>query len=292
VGLLTIGFGVLKAGALAGVAMYVVGHGLVKAALFLVAGLLLHRYGSVDELELHSRGRQLRATSVVFLLAGLGLASMPGFLTFRGETAIIDGAEHIGQGWVHAVFFFSAMLTAGAVLRIWGRVFRGWGKGQGAESDGAKKIKEGRETSGGSHRIPAVMFAPAATLVLLAIAIGLTPGVTRAARTAATVMQDRAGYQARVLEQAWIPVRPAPPEHTPMGKGLAWSFGATAAALALGFGSLSRRWPSKHVLTRPIRIAIRGLRLVHSGHVGDYVAFITFGVAAFGAVLIALVHLR
>ena len=292
VGLLTIGFGVLKAGALAGVAMYVVGHGLVKAALFLLAGLLLHRFGSVDELELHSRGRKLRATSVVFLLAGLGLASMPGFLTFRGETAILDGAEHIGQGWLHAVFFFSAVLTAGAVIRVWGRVFRGWGKKQSAESDGASNIKEGRETSGPSHRIPAVMFVPAATLVLLAIAIGLTPGVTRATRTAAMIMQDRAAYQARVLEHAWIPIPSAPQERTPIGKGLAWSFAATVGALALGLGSLSRHWPAKHVLTRPIRIAIRGLRTIHSGHVGDYVAFITFGVAAFGAVLAALLHLR
>ncbi|HSB76179.1 MAG TPA: proton-conducting transporter membrane subunit, partial [Terriglobales bacterium] len=86
VGLLTMGFGVLKAGALAGVALYVVGHGLVKAGLFLVAGILLHRFGSVDELELHGRARQMRATGLVFLVAGLGLASMPGFATFRGES--------------------------------------------------------------------------------------------------------------------------------------------------------------------------------------------------------------
>ncbi|HKW24762.1 MAG TPA: proton-conducting transporter membrane subunit [Terriglobales bacterium] len=292
VGLLTIGFGVLKAGALAGVALYVVGHGLVKAALFLVAGLLLHRFSSVDELELHGRARNLRATGIVFFAAALGLASMPGFATFRGESGIIDAAGSIGQGWVRAIFFFSGVLTAGAVLRVWGRVFRGMGKGEEAETAGAKKIKEGRETTQPSYGIPAVMFAPAAALVLLAIAIGLAPGIKNAARTAASVMQGRAGYQARVLEHAWVPVVPAQEENTPMGKGLAWSFATTAAGLFLAFLSLSSYWPRKHMLTRPVAVAVRGLRSIHSGHVGDYVAFLTFGVAAFGVVLAALVHLH
>jgi multicomponent Na+:H+ antiporter subunit D len=292
VGLLTIGFGVLKVGALAGVTLYVLGHGLVKAALFLVAGLLLHRFGSVDELELHGQARDLRATGAMFFAAALGLAAMPGFATFRGESGIIDAAGSIGQGWVRAIFFVSGVLTAGAVLRVWGRVFRGMGKGEEAETAGAKKIKEGRETSGSSHGIPAVMFAPACVLVLLAIALGLAPRIKNAARTAAMVMQDRAGYQARVLEHAWIPVAPAQEEHTPMGRGLAWSFGTTAAALFLGFFSLSRYWPSKHVLTRPVSVVVRGLRSVHSGHIGDYITFLTFGVAAFGVVLAALVHLH
>jgi multicomponent Na+:H+ antiporter subunit D len=290
VGLLTIGFGVLKAGALAGVTLYVLGHGLVKAALFLVAGLLLHRFGSVDELELHGRARDLRATGAVFFVAALGLAAMPGFATFRGESGIIDAAGSIGQGWVCAIFFISGVLTAGAVLRVWGRVFRGMGKGEEAETAGAKKINEGRETTQPSHGIPAVMFAPAFVLVLLAIALGMTPGIKHAARTAAMVMQDRASYQARVLEHAWIPVAPAQEEHTPMGKGLAWSFATTAAALLVAFLSLSRYWPSKHALTRPVAITVRGLRSIHSGHIGDYVAFLTFGVAAFGVVLAALVH--
>ena len=290
VGLLTIGFGVLKAGALAGVAVYAVGHGLVKAALFLVAGLLLHRFSSVDELELRGQARNLRATGIVFFVAALGLASMPGFATFRGESGIIDAAGGIGQGWVRAIFFVSGVLTAGAVLRVWGRVFRGMGKGEEAETAGARKIKEDRETTQVSHGIPATMFVPALALVLLAIVVGLAPGLTRAARTAAVVMQDRTGYQARVLEHAWIPVAPAHEEPAPKSESLAWSFATTAAALLLAFLSLSRYWPGRHILARPVALAVRGLRLVHSGHIGDYIAFLTFGAAAFGLVLAALVR--
>ena len=37
--------------ALAGVAVYVVGHGLTKAALFMCAGVLLHRFATIDEYD-------------------------------------------------------------------------------------------------------------------------------------------------------------------------------------------------------------------------------------------------
>jgi len=55
-------------------AVYVAGHGLVKAALFLCTGIILHRLGSVNETWLHGRGRHLRVTGVVFTLADPGMA--------------------------------------------------------------------------------------------------------------------------------------------------------------------------------------------------------------------------
>jgi multicomponent Na+:H+ antiporter subunit D len=285
VGLITIGFGLLKAGALAGMAVYAVGHGLVKSALFLVSGILLHRFGSVDELQLHGRGRDLRATGIVFFVAALGLASMPGFATFNGESGILDAAERMGHDWPRAIFFISGMLTAGAVLRVWGRVFHGMGKGKDAEKAGAKEIKDKPETDQRSRSIPAVMFAPAVMVVLIAIATGITPGVGHAARTAAVAVEDRAAYQSSVLENAAVPLRSANEEHTPLAEELAWSFATTAGAIGFAFFSLSRYWPSRHPLSHPIALGIRGLRAIHSGHVGDYVAFLTFGVAVYGLVL-------
>ena len=81
-------------------AVYVVGHGLVKAALFLCVGIVLHRLGSVNETWLHGRGRQLRATGVVFTLAALGLADLPPFATFLGKGWIDDSAGAHGLPWV------------------------------------------------------------------------------------------------------------------------------------------------------------------------------------------------
>jgi multisubunit Na+/H+ antiporter MnhC subunit len=77
---------------LAGAAVYVAGHGLVKAALFLCTGIVLHRLGSVNETWLHGRGRHLRVTRVVFTAAGLGLADLPPFGTFLGKGYIDTSA--------------------------------------------------------------------------------------------------------------------------------------------------------------------------------------------------------
>ncbi len=57
VGMFVCGVGLLGAKALAGVAVFIVGHGLTKAALFMICGILLHRFRTVDEYDLHGRGR-------------------------------------------------------------------------------------------------------------------------------------------------------------------------------------------------------------------------------------------
>jgi multicomponent Na+:H+ antiporter subunit D len=102
---------------LAGAAVYVVGHGLVKAALFLCIGIVLHRLGSVNETWLHGRGRHLRATGVVFTLAALGLTDLPPFATFLGKGYIDDSAWAHGLPWVMGVFIACSILAGGAVLR-------------------------------------------------------------------------------------------------------------------------------------------------------------------------------
>jgi hypothetical protein len=77
-GMFLTGIALLTPLGLAGAAIYVAGHALVKAALFLCVGIVLHRLGSVNETWLHGRGRQLRATGLVFTLAALGLADWRG----------------------------------------------------------------------------------------------------------------------------------------------------------------------------------------------------------------------
>ena len=56
-GLFLAGFALLTPLGLAGAAIYVAAHGLLKGALFLCVGIVLHRLGSVNETWLHGRGR-------------------------------------------------------------------------------------------------------------------------------------------------------------------------------------------------------------------------------------------
>ena len=91
-GMFLCGVGLLTPLGLAGAALYVAGHALIKAALFLCTGIVLHRLGSVNESWLHGRGRRLPATGVVFTLAALGLADLPPFATFLGKGWIEDSS--------------------------------------------------------------------------------------------------------------------------------------------------------------------------------------------------------
>jgi multicomponent Na+:H+ antiporter subunit D len=290
VGLLVIAFALLTPDALAGGALYTLGHGMAKAALFIVAGILLHRFGSVDEYRLHGRGRDLRWTSLVFFAGGLALAGMPPFGTFMGEHGIEHAAELAHHSWISIVFFFAGMVTAAAVFRVTGRVFFGWGARRDEATAGAQHISEQRETKAVGHGIPAVMFVPAAVLVLLALGVGVWPHIEQHSRVAAFTMADRAGYQARVLDGMKLPDAQPESEPTPMAASLARSFGATAAALALAFLTLSPWYPRKNKRYTPLQTSMQFLRDFHTGHVGDYVAFLTFGVAAFGVVLGLLIQ--
>ena len=52
----------------------VVGHGLTKGALFMCAGVLLHRFATIDEYDLHGRGRAIPVVGVMMAVGALLLA--------------------------------------------------------------------------------------------------------------------------------------------------------------------------------------------------------------------------
>ncbi|MFD5759956.1 proton-conducting transporter membrane subunit [Streptomyces sp. NPDC127044] len=75
--LIGIGIGSLSPEADDGVALYILGHAGVKTALFACTGVLLDRYGSVDEHALHRRARRLRGVAVLYVVGALSLAGLP-----------------------------------------------------------------------------------------------------------------------------------------------------------------------------------------------------------------------
>src|SRR4051812_43691980 len=127
VGLFLVGIGLLDAGGIAGVAVWVVGDGLVKAALFACVGLLNDRFATVEEGELHGRGRELGWVGVLFCVGALAVASLPPFGPFLGKTLVEDAALKAGYGWLPAVMVVVSALTGGALLRVGLRVFFGVG---------------------------------------------------------------------------------------------------------------------------------------------------------------------
>ena len=194
------GIGFLTAHGVAGVAAYVIGHGFTKGALFMLVGILLHRFGTVDEFDLHGRGRELRPAGVLFGIGGLVLSALPGVTAFFGKSMLDGGAIDSGYPWLPAVFVISSILTGGAVLRAAGRVFLGWGASQRREDVQLRQPPEQDEERIERDVTPPLMLIVPGALLLGAIVIGLIPGPVPAIEQAAGHFTDHASYATWVLQ--------------------------------------------------------------------------------------------
>jgi multicomponent Na+:H+ antiporter subunit D len=288
-GMFLTGISLLTPLGLAGAAVYVIGHALVKAALFLCTGIMLHRLGSINESRLHGRGRHLKVTGAVFTLAGLGLADLPPFATFLGKGWIEASGDVHGVTWIIAVLMISTILAGGAVLRVAGGVFYGLGDPPGEGEQMAKQAdEETSETDEAKQRTPATMSVPPLILVCGAIVIGLIAQLGPVVQKFAIRFEDQAAYIAAALPGAHFRATPvAPPE--PTGVTLAdvlTAVGSTAGALLLAFLALYwRRLPLLRRGHEPGAGLTAPIMRFQSGIVNDYVTWIVFGLACLGAVL-------
>jgi multicomponent Na+:H+ antiporter subunit D len=294
-GMFLTGIAVLTPLGLAGTAVYVIGHGLVKAALFLCTGVILHRLGSVNETWLHGRARHLRVTGVVFTLAGLGLADLPPFATFLGQGYIGESAWAYGLQWVMPVFIACTILAGAAALRVAGGVFYGLGDAPSEDPRMAEMAaEETSETDTGKQRTPLTMIIPPAVLVVAAIAIGVIPQLGQVVQAAAIRFEDQAGYNATVLAGAHIAHPAALAAAGPVGITLSdvlAGLGSTIGALVLAFLALYwRRLPLLRRGYEPGAGLTRPIRQFQSGVVNDYVTWTVFGLACLGGVFALVIR--
>jgi multicomponent Na+:H+ antiporter subunit D len=192
------------------------------------------------------------------------------------------------------VFVLASILTAGAVLRVGARVFLGWGaaapRGASDVEDSAAREHEDETLTGCDHT-PAPMIVVPAILLAAAAALGAVPGVVPSIERAAAEFVNHGAYLAWVLRgSSFSQARVA---STRLAAGdFVWAALTMLGALGVGalglFGrNLYDRVPGA-VLERS-RGALRGLRDLQSGHVGDYVAWWTAAASLLGGVcLLAL----
>jgi multicomponent Na+:H+ antiporter subunit D len=290
-GLFLIGFAMLDARALAGTALFILAHAFLKGALFMCAGVLLHRWGSVDIGTLTNRGRAEPVVGFLFVVAGIGLIGLPPFGTFLGKELIEESASRLHYGWVVIVFVAASALSAAAGLRAAARVFLDWEPGPARPPE--LSTDEHYETMEARTRTPLVMLLPIVVLIVLGMGLGLAPGLTRGIEDAAARFTDSATYAAVVIDGASLPSA-APPESVgvsagPVAAGLITMLVAIGVALVL----VERRRLPANLVTgiRSVGQPVLGpLRSLHSGHIGDYIAWLTVGVAAFGGILAAAIH--
>lgn len=285
-GLFAIGASTLDADGLGGAAMYIAGHAGVKGALFLAAGIVLNRYRSVSESRLHGAARDIPVVGGLWLLAGLALAGLPPFGTWIGKSLVEEAAGAAGAHWVLPLAVITSGITGAAVLRAGARVFFGWGEPAveeaGAEQEGADQETETEEDVPG--RLPVSMLAPPVVLLLGSLAVGVVPSFREAAIRAGHGFASHEGYIAAVLQGDASPLELAAPVPGPTLVGLLAGLAGVLVAVALAAVSLRVvRAPLRS--TPLLRAPMAGLRRLHSGHLGDYTAWLVLGSAALIGVL-------
>jgi multicomponent Na+:H+ antiporter subunit D len=287
-GLMLAGFALLSPKALAGFLIYVLSHGVIKGGLFLATGIVLHRLHRIGEKHLHGRGREIWPVSVLFLLGAWGLAGAPPFGTLLGESMISDAGITLHQSWLPYLFMFVEVLTAAAVFRITFRIFFGWG--EPAPSDEASEVEERPETRERHHHVPVVMVVPTTALILLAIALFAMPPLRNLAEADARLFTDQPAYSAAVLDNSQAPPPVLPPSEK-LTSSVVRSGIAAVLALLLALGSVFRERIGRALqLARVLEHGNQSLRQAHSGHPGDYVAWLTLGTAAMGGLFVWLLR--
>jgi len=283
-GIMASAVGLVSRKALAGMFLYILGHGLVKGALFCCAGILLHRHGNVDEIDLRGRGRGLKSCAILFFLAAAGLAGLPPFATFPAKALMDEGAKQAACHWFPLVAAVATALTTAAVLRAGIRIFFGWGGRDGlTETARVSGTTERRETHDDKGKTPLSMLLATALLVAAAAVAGSFPAVSQGVDAAVSLYAEPAAAQRVVLDGATAPVSPGEPAQVD-GKVVGVAVATAAAALILAAGLLEVPG-KKSAFSRKIITLVKPLRDIHSGHVGDYAAWF---VAGCGSLLVVL----
>jgi multicomponent Na+:H+ antiporter subunit D len=277
-GLVLVGVALLDAKAFGGAAGLVLSEGLLRAALFLAAGILLQRLDTTDELQLRGAGRGFSLLAVLWLLATVGLVGLPFVGSFSGHELVDEAARSRGFDWLPPLVLVASAVTAAALLRAGARVFLGWGA-----ADDPLLSPQPREREPEPKETPlALMVVATAVLVVAGLVVSVVPGLEHRLVDGGHRFQDVHAYVGHALRGQSIAAAPRPPFDVPVPtlSGTLYGVGAGAGALLLAAWALRRRRPGAGALLRPVAL----LRELHTGAVGDYVTWIAVGAAVMGGI--------
>lgn len=274
--------------AFAAMLVYLLAHAFIKAGLFLTSGILLHRLRAIGERSLFGKGKTLRWTAVLWFLGSFGLAAAPLFLTAAGEAGISHAAEQAGDNWISWLCFVGGALTSAAVLRAGMHIFFGWGSQP--ITDQAAEIGELPETAEEDQRIFWYQYAPAAISILISILLMVFSGWTHIVENASVSFTQKAAALHLVYNGKPLQVSDFRWTTALQDSGLRGLF-AWALGFVLACTSIFRIRVTRHLrIGAFLESGFSPLRAMQSGHPGDYVLWLTIGLASFGAV--ALISLR
>jgi NADH-quinone oxidoreductase subunit M len=116
-GLITLGIFAANDLGLDGAILHSVSHGLVSAAMFLLAGMVERRAGTGELAALGGMAKGRPALATLVMTAGIIMLAVPGSANFAGEFLILAGVFDVGWGYA-AVGAAAIVLAAMYTLRV------------------------------------------------------------------------------------------------------------------------------------------------------------------------------
>jgi multicomponent Na+:H+ antiporter subunit D len=288
-GLMVSAFALQSPLAIAAVFVYMVAHAFIKSSLFFVSGIILHRLRSISELTIFGKGKELRWTAGLWFLGGLGLAGAPGFSTMLGEAAVSGAAKASGMGGLSLVFLFAGVMTSAAVFRVGMHTFLGWGAGP--ISDRAAQVDELPETKAENKIVFWYHFVPPALCITIAVVLTFLPGWQQEVRQASAQLHNQAAYWHTVYTGQTLQLTAPNTWRTELPGAMLRGTLASILAALLSCTSVFRNRIARHLrLGAFLEGPLTTLRVLQSGHPGDYAVFVTVGLALFGTAAMFLLR--
>jgi multicomponent Na+:H+ antiporter subunit D len=192
IGYMILGLALFTPLALVGAVFYLVHHIIVKANLFLVAGVAHRIAGSTDLDRIGGLYKTAPFLGLLFLIPAFSLAGFPPLSGFWAKYVLVKASLDIGHYWIAAIALIVGLLTIYSMTKIWGYAF--WKP----HPDGVKP-----SLSSLSAKDRTALLLPIASLAALTCFIGLFPEpfVQFAERSAAQLL-DPTAYVTAVLGTA------------------------------------------------------------------------------------------
>ena len=169
----------------AGAPLFVLAHGLCKAALFLTVGAVTQATGRASLRDVGGLGRSMPGLAVASAVASAGLAGLPLTVGFFKDELFFQALALQGGAWLGAGGV-GAALTLAYTARLWTGLFLGEPRGAGARAGGGLVapvgVLAGAVVLGGLGLAPLTRLADAAAGVMLGHPAALELGYALDAR--------------------------------------------------------------------------------------------------------------
>ncbi len=186
IGLIIFAIAIATSGSITGGFFQLVSHTLSKALLFLAAGYMIYRSGSMDISSLEGMGKRMPLTAFAFAVGAFSLVGLPPFAGFPSKLLIIRGALADGGALLAllvGLVLLGTVIEGAYFFRVIQTVFFKKGDGETARCEA-----------------PAIALVSMFVLVALIIVIGVYPSlIIGVLNSAASELLVRADYIGRVL---------------------------------------------------------------------------------------------